>query len=62
MDHFVLLAIPFFVLAAVLALSLATVTIYVGTRINPDEAFDVKTPMIRLIGGAFVALLMVAMK
>jgi tripartite ATP-independent transporter DctM subunit len=47
--------------AAVLALSLAAVTIYVGTRINPDEAFDVRTPMFRLIGGATVALVMVAM-
>ncbi len=47
--------------AAVLALSLAAVTIYVGTKINPDEAFDVKTPMLRLLGGALVALLMVAM-
>ncbi|MDB5893810.1 MAG: C4-dicarboxylate transporter permease [Rhodoferax sp.] len=47
--------------AAVLALSLAAVTIYVGTRIDPDEAFDVKTPMLRLLGGALVALLMVAM-
>lgn len=47
--------------AAVLALSLAAVTIYVGTRINPDDAFDVKTPLFRLLGGAAVALVMVAM-
>ena len=47
--------------AAVLALSLAAVTIYVGTRIDPDQAFDVRTPMFRLLGGAFVALIMVAM-
>lgn len=47
--------------AAVLALSLAAVTIYVGTKINPDEAFDVRTPMVRLLGGATVALAMVAM-
>jgi tripartite ATP-independent transporter DctM subunit len=47
--------------AAVLALSLAAVTVYVGTRINPDEAFDVKKPMLRLLGGALVALVMVAM-
>ncbi|MFC5519720.1 TRAP transporter large permease subunit [Polaromonas jejuensis] len=47
--------------AAVLALSLAAVTIYVGTKINPDEAFDVRTPMFRLLGGALVALVMVAM-
>jgi TRAP-type C4-dicarboxylate transport system permease small subunit len=30
--------------AVVLAVSLAAVTIYVGTKINPDEAFDVRTP------------------
>lgn len=47
--------------AAVLALSLAAVTIYVGTKINPDQAFDVKRPMFRLLGGALVALIMVAM-
>ncbi|MEJ8853499.1 TRAP transporter large permease subunit [Variovorax robiniae] len=47
--------------AAVLALSLAAVTIYVGHKINPDEAFDVRTPMLRLLGGALVALIMVAM-
>ena len=47
--------------AAVLALSLAAVTIYVGTRINPDEAFEHRTPMLRLLGGALVALVMVAM-
>ena len=47
--------------AAVLALSLAAVTIYVGTKINPDEAFEHRTPMLRLLGGALVALVMVAM-
>ncbi len=47
--------------AAVLALSLAAVTIYMGTKINPDKAFDVKRPMFRLLGGALVALIMVAM-
>lgn len=47
--------------AAVLALSLAAVTVYVGTRIDPDDAFDVRTPMFRLIGGALVALVMVVM-
>ena len=47
--------------AGVLALSLAAVTVYVGTRIDPDEAFDVKKPMLRLIGGAFSALVMGAM-
>jgi tripartite ATP-independent transporter DctM subunit len=47
--------------AAVLALSLAAVTIYMGTKINPDKAFDVKRPTFRLLGGALVALIMVAM-
>jgi tripartite ATP-independent transporter DctM subunit len=47
--------------AAVLAISLAAVTIYVGARINPDEAFETRKPMIRLLGGALVALVMVAM-
>ena len=47
--------------AAVLALSLAAVTIYVGTKINPDDAFATRTPMFRLLGGAMVALVMVAM-
>lgn len=47
--------------AAVLAISLAAVTIYVGSRIDPDEAFETRKPMIRLIGGALVALVMVAM-
>jgi tripartite ATP-independent transporter DctM subunit len=47
--------------AVVMAVSLAAVTIYVGTKINPDEAFDVRTPTFRLLGGALVALVMVAM-
>ena len=47
--------------AAVLALSLAAVTIYMGTKINPDKAFDMKRPTFRLLGGALVALIMVAM-
>lgn len=47
--------------AAVLALSLAAVTIYVGAKINPDDAFPTRKPMLRLLGGATVALVMVAM-
>ena len=47
--------------AAVLAISLAAVTIYVGARIDPDDAFETRKPMIRLLGGALVALVMVAM-
>jgi len=47
--------------AAVLALALAAVAIYFGTRINPDEAFDARTPMVKLLGGALVGLLMILM-
>jgi tripartite ATP-independent transporter DctM subunit len=47
--------------AAVLALSLAALAIYFGTRINPDEAFDTRTPMVKLLGGALVGLLMILM-
>jgi tripartite ATP-independent transporter DctM subunit len=47
--------------AGVLALSLAAVAVYVGKRINPDEAFDVRTPMIKLLGGALVGLVMILM-
>jgi tripartite ATP-independent transporter DctM subunit len=47
--------------AGVLALALAAVAIYVGKRINPDEAFDVRTPTIKLLGGALVGLAMILM-
>ncbi len=47
--------------AGVLALALAAVAIYVGTRIDPSAAFETRRPMLRLIGGALVALLMVFM-
>ena len=47
--------------AGVLAVSLGIVAVYVGKKINPDDAFDHRTPLLRLIGGALVALLMVAM-
>ena len=47
--------------AGVLALSLAAVAIYFGKRIDPDEAFDVRTPMIKLLGGALVGLVMILM-
>jgi len=47
--------------AGVLALSLAVVAIYFGKRINPDDAFDVRTPMIKLLGGALVGLVMILM-
>ena len=47
--------------AAVMALALATLAIFVGRKIDPDEAFEHRTPMLRLLGGALVALIMVAM-
>src|SRR5271169_134583 len=47
--------------AGVLALALCAVAIYFGKRINPDEAFDVRTPMIKLLGGALVGLAMILM-
>lgn len=47
--------------AAVLALSLAVVAVYVGKKINPAEAFDIRTPLLPLISGAMVALIMVTM-
>lgn len=47
--------------AAVLALSLAVIAVIVGRKINPDEAFDKRTALLPLIGGALVALLMVGM-
>jgi len=47
--------------AAVLAVSLGIVAIYVGKKINPDDAFERRTPLLRLIGGALVAIAMVAM-
>lgn len=47
--------------AAVLALSLAVIAVIVGKKINPDDAFDKRTAMLPLIGGALVALLMVGM-
>ena len=47
--------------AAVLALSLCIVAVIVGQRINPDDAFEKRTPMLPLLGGALVALVMVGM-
>ncbi|CAN7495528.1 TRAP transporter large permease subunit [Pseudorhodoferax sp. LjRoot39] len=47
--------------AAVLALSLAVIAVIVGKKINPDDAFDKRTALLPLIGGALVALLMVGM-
>jgi tripartite ATP-independent transporter DctM subunit len=47
--------------AAVLAVALAAVAIYVGTRINPADAFEQQTPLARLIAGAMVGFVMVFM-
>jgi tripartite ATP-independent transporter DctM subunit len=47
--------------AAVMALSLAALAVIVGRKINPDEAFEHRTPMLKLLGGALVAIIMVGM-
>ncbi|HKQ24436.1 MAG TPA: TRAP transporter large permease subunit [Burkholderiales bacterium] len=47
--------------AGVLAMALAAVAVYFGSRINPQDAFEVRRPLIRLIGGAMVGLVMVLM-
>lgn len=47
--------------AVVMALALAAITVAVGRRINPDDAFPLRRPLLRLLGGALVALVMVAM-
>ncbi|HEY6355934.1 MAG TPA: TRAP transporter large permease subunit, partial [Burkholderiaceae bacterium] len=44
--------------AAVLALALSALAVIVGRRIDPNEAFPQRTPMLRLLGGALVALVM----
>ncbi|RDJ21316.1 C4-dicarboxylate ABC transporter permease [Bosea caraganae] len=47
--------------AIVLALALAIVAIWYGRKVDPSVAFDKSRSMLRLIGGAMVALVMVAM-
>jgi tripartite ATP-independent transporter DctM subunit len=47
--------------AAVLASGLAVVAVIYGKRIDPSQALTTKTPLLRLIGGALVALVMVAL-
>jgi len=47
--------------AAVMALVLAALAVVVGRRIDPDEAFQHRTPMLKLLGGALVAIVMVGM-
>jgi tripartite ATP-independent transporter DctM subunit len=46
--------------AAVMAVSLGVLAVIVGNKIDPDEAFPNRRPL-RLLGGALVALVMVAM-
>jgi tripartite ATP-independent transporter DctM subunit len=47
--------------AAVLASGLAVVAVIYGKRIDPSQALTTNTPLLRLIGGALVALVMVAL-
>ena len=47
--------------AAVLALGLATLAVIFGRKVDPHVAFPKRTPMLKMIGGALVALVMVGM-
>lgn len=47
--------------AAVMALALAALAVLVGRKIDPDQAFPSRRPLLRLLGGACVALVMVGM-
>src|SRR6478609_2960433 len=47
--------------AAVMALALAALAVIVGKTIDPDQAFEHRTPMLKLLGGALVAIILVAM-
>ncbi|EPJ79996.1 TRAP transporter DctM family protein [Pseudomonas sp. CFII64] len=47
--------------AVVLAMGLATLAVIFGRKVDPNEAFPLRTPLLRLMGGALVALIMVAM-
>jgi tripartite ATP-independent transporter DctM subunit len=47
--------------AAAMALALAALAVVVGQKIDPDEAFPQRTPMLALLGGALVTLVMVGM-
>lgn len=47
--------------AAVMALALAVLAVIFGRKINPDEAFASRTPLLKLLGGALVAVVMVGM-
>jgi tripartite ATP-independent transporter DctM subunit len=47
--------------ALILALALAVVAIYTGKKVDPSAAFPERRPMLRLLGGALVALVMIMM-
>jgi tripartite ATP-independent transporter DctM subunit len=47
--------------ALILALALAVVAIYTGKKVDPSAAFPERRPMLRLLGGALVALIMIMM-
>jgi tripartite ATP-independent transporter DctM subunit len=47
--------------AAALAVALAAVAIHFGSRIDPDDAFEKRKPMMHLIAGAVVGLVMILM-
>ena len=47
--------------AAVMALALAVLAVIVGRKINPDDAFEHRRPLLKLLGGALVAIVMVGM-
>lgn len=47
--------------ASVLLVALAVVAVYCGKRVDPDEAFEIRTPWPSLIAGALVGLVMIVM-
>ncbi|QBK03552.1 C4-dicarboxylate ABC transporter permease [Hylemonella gracilis] len=47
--------------AAFMAVTLGVLAVIVGQKINPDEAFEHRTPMLKLLGGALIAIIMVGM-
>jgi tripartite ATP-independent transporter DctM subunit len=47
--------------ALILAAGLAAVAIYFGKKVDPSTAFEERRPMLRLLGGALVAFIMIAM-
>ena len=47
--------------AVVLCLTVLAPVIYYGKKVNPDEAFDVRKPLLPMIGGALVGLVMIIM-